>query len=258
MNLESKSQPQAFRLKGTLPALTMLCLQTDDVDAIERQLLAHISQMPQFFLHAPVMLDLAALDEAPIDLARMGDMLRSHRLVPVAVRNPNDHQRERAVAAGWGVLQTTLVRPGREPRPEPRSETDAHVTGPAPAVTLTPTPTPPPGVSIEREPMGVTVRRPIRSGQMVRAFGDLVVLAPVSSGAELIADGNIHVYAPFRGRALAGVNGNPDASIFCTSLDAEFLSIAGRPLLSDDIPNELRGKPARVHLDGEDLVVSRL
>jgi septum site-determining protein MinC len=50
---------------------------------------------------------------------------------------------------------------------------------------------------------------------MVRAVGgDLVVLAPVSSGAELIADGNIHVYAPFRGRALAGVDGNPDAGVF--------------------------------------------
>jgi septum site-determining protein MinC len=93
---------------------------------------------------------------------------------------------------------------------------------------------------------------------MVRAFGDLVILAPVSSGAELIADGNIHVYAPFRGRALAGVNGNPDAGIFCTCLDAEFLSIAGQPLMPDEIPNDLRGKPARVHLDGDHVLVSAL
>ena len=94
---------------------------------------------------------------------------------------------------------------------------------------------------------------------MVRAVGgDLVVLAPVSSGAELIADGNIHVYAPFRGRAIAGVNGNPDASIFCTELDAEFLSIAGHPVLSDDIPEERRGKPSRVYLDGDEVVVAKL
>ena len=48
------------------------------------------------------------------------------------------------------------------------------------------------------------------------------------------------------------------ASIFCTNLDAEFLSIAGRPLLSEDIPDEYRGKPARIHLDGDELVISRL
>lgn len=243
--------PQAFRLKGTLPALTMLCLQTDDVDAIERQLVEHISQMPQFFLHAPVMLDLAGLDEAPVDLARLGEMLRSHRMVPVAVRNPSEKQRESAVAAGWGVLQTGLVRPPREPRPEPKRHVDSGA--------AFHTPTPPPSAAVERQTAGLTIRRPIRSGQMVRAVGgDLVVLAPVSSGAELIADGNIHVYAPFRGRAIAGVNGNPEASIFCTELDAEFLSIAGHALLSDDIPADRRGKPSRVHLDGDDVIVSRL
>jgi septum site-determining protein MinC len=242
------ARANAFRLKGTLPALTMLCLETDDVAAIEEQLVEHISQMPQFFLHAPVMLDLAALEDAPVDLARIGDMLRSHKLVPVAVRNPNDEQRERAVKAGWGVLQSQLVRPGREPRPS---------SGQSPQ----PTPTPAPAATnpIERQSGGLTVRRPIRSGQMVRAVGgDLVVMAPVSSGAELIADGNIHVYAPFRGRAIAGVNGNPDASIFCTELNAEFLSIAGHPILSDDIPAARRGKPSRIFLDGDDLVVAPL
>lgn len=254
MNASATTQPQAFRLKGTLPALTMLCLQSDDVDAIERQLVEHISQMPQFFLHAPIVLDLAGLDGAHVDLARIAGMLRSHRLVPVAVRNPNDEQRERAVTAGWGVIQTALVRPAREPRVGPRSPGESGVI----AVGQPGASTPAPPLVTERHDAGLTVRRPVRSGQMVRAAGDLVVLAPVSSGAELIADGNIHVYAPFRGRAMAGASGNPDASIFCTSLDAEFLSIAGRPLTSDEIPAPFRGKPARVHLDGDDVTISPL
>ena len=248
----SKSQQQPFALKGTLPALTMLCLQTDDVDAIERQLVEHISQMPQFFLHAPVMLDLTAIEETPIDLARLGEMLRAHQLVPVAVRNPTSGQQESAVAAGWGVLQSSLVRPGREARPAPAEPAAAD----APAQ---PTPSPPPSVAVERQPGGLTVRRAIRSGQMVRAVGgDLVVLGPVSPGAELIADGNIHVYAPFRGRALAGANGNADASIFGTNIDPEFLSIAGRPVTSEEFPKSYRGKAVRVHLDGDDMVVSLL
>jgi len=238
---------QAFRLKGTLPALTMLCLQTDDVDAIERQLVEHISQMPQFFLHAPVMLDLTALDEAPVDLARLGELLRTHRLVPVAVRNPTEQQLECAVAAGWGVLQTALVRPPREPQPEAMSASESSGQGPAPAT------------SIERALPGLTIRKPIRSGQMVRAIGgDLIVLGPVSSGAELVADGNIHVYGPFRGRAIAGTSGNLEAAIYCTELDAEFLSIAGHSLVSEDIPKERRGRAASVHLEDDRIVVSAL
>jgi septum site-determining protein MinC len=103
------------------------------------------------------------------------------------------------------------------------------------------------------------VSQPIRSGQVVHVpRGDLVALAAVSSGAELIADGNIHVYAPLRGRALAGVNDNPEASIFCLSLQAEFLSIAGRPMTSEEIPEACRGKPARVHLEKGRVVVTSL
>jgi septum site-determining protein MinC len=103
------------------------------------------------------------------------------------------------------------------------------------------------------------VRTPVRSGQVIHAVGgDLVVLAPVSAGAELIADGNIHVYAPLRGRALAGAQGNSDVSIFCLGLEAEFLSIAGRYLLAEQIPKGQRGKAARAHLEEESLVITSL
>jgi septum site-determining protein MinC len=54
------------------------------------------------------------------------------------------------------------------------------------------------------------------------------------------------------------VHDNPDASIFCMSLGAEFLSIAGQHMMADDIPAERRGKPARVHLSGEGLVVTAI
>ena len=39
---------------------------------------------------------------------------------------------------------------------------------------------------------------------------------------------------------------------------ADYVSIAGRTLMSDDIPEEYRGQAARVHLDGDDIVISRL
>lgn len=245
----SNTRKQAFKLKGTMPALTMLQVLTDDLEPIDAQLAEHISQMPQFFLHAPVLLDLEALEDKPFDLARMAMLLRERRLVPVAVRNPTDLQKEAAIAAGWGVLQAALGRAARSPAPAK----DASPSAPPPQAPPAAAPAPEPPLA------GLTIRSPVRSGQVVYAAGgDLVVLAPVSSGAELIADGNIHVYAPFRGRALAGVHDNPDASIFCMNLGAEFLSIAGRHVMADDIPAERWGKPARVHLSDERIVISAI
>ena len=249
---------QAFKLKGTTPALTMLALQTQDVGAIERQLVEQISQMPQFFLHAPVMLDVGALAGGTFDFVRLAAILRENHLVPVAVRNPTEDQKLAAVAAGWGVLQVTLVRPARGPvgsaRPEEGGATASasdgsgrRVEGGAPAGPA----------AAEAQAGGLTIRQPVRSGQVVYAAGgDMVALGPISSGAEIIADGNIHVYAALRGRALAGANDNPDASIFCMSLDAELLSIAGRHMTAEEIPEAQRGKPARVHLQDGRVVVT--
>jgi septum site-determining protein MinC len=249
MDSGSNRERQAFRLKGTMPALTMLCLLTEDIDAIERQLVDQLAQMPQFFLHAPVVVDLEVLGDSRVDLARLAELLRRHHLVPVAVRNPSEAHKQRAVAAGWGVVQSMLP-PSKHPAP-------AHPGSAHPGAAE-----PPPPVAAdagEQLRAGLTVHHPIRSGQVVYAVGgDLVVLAPVSSGAELIADGNIHVYGPLRGRALAGAHDNPEASIFCTSLEAEFLSIDGRYLMAEEIPKEHRGKPVRVHLRGEDVLVTRL
>ncbi|WP_437320921.1 septum site-determining protein MinC [Sorangium sp. So ce385] len=273
---EKRQEQQAFALKGTMPAITMLCLRTADVSAIERQLADHISQMPHFFLHLPILLDLDALGDEPVDLGALAGLLRKHNLVPIAVRNPTDAQRERAVAAGLGVLRTPLTRSPRQGAPaEGLTPTPAPVAvGPAPADrggtgavadrgTAGPARRPrdaaPAADAAEPPPAGLTVRHPVRSGQVIYVpHGDLVVLSPVSSGAELIANDNIHVYAPLRGRAMAGAHNNADASIFCMSLEAEFVSIAGRYLMADEIPDEHRGKPARISVQNDGLVVTRL
>ncbi|WP_438020444.1 septum site-determining protein MinC [Sorangium sp. So ce315] len=271
---EKRQEQQAFALKGTMPAMTMLCLKTADVSAVERQLADHISQMPHFFLHLPVLLDLESLGDEHVDLGAVAQLLRRHNLVPIAVRNPTDAQRERAVAAGLGVLRTPLSRAPRQASAEGNTPTPAPVAvGPAAAdrgagapadrgaagPARRPREAAPPPDAAEPPPAGLTVRHPVRSGQVIYVpHGDLVVLSPVSSGAELIANDNIHVYAPLRGRAMAGAHNNADASIFCMSLEAEFVSIAGRYLMADEIPDEHRGKPARISVQNDALVVTRL
>ncbi|MGZ9034790.1 MAG: septum site-determining protein MinC, partial [Rhodospirillales bacterium] len=103
------------------------------------------------------------------------------------------------------------------------------------------------------------VIHPVRSGRQIYAQGaDLIVLASISPGAELIADGHIHVYGALRGRALAGIGGNTDARIFCRSLEAELVSVAGYWRVRDDIPEELIGKPVQIYLGKEQVIIEEL
>lgn len=276
MTDRGKSGQQAFKLKGTAPALTLLYMLTEDLDAVERQLSDHLRQMPQFFLYAPIVVDLTEIASGRVDLGRLAELLRRYKLVPVAVRNPTDSQQVQAVSAGWAVLQSGLTSPKRGSAPgaaralgaaspsKPAAaerESGAHdavssaeaAAGTEDAAEASEPEAPEPFLP------GLTLRAPVRSGQVIHAVGgDLVVLAPVSSGAELIADGNIHVYAPLRGRALAGASGNSGVSIFCLSLEAEFVSIAGRYVMADQIPAKQRGKPARVHLSEDELLITSL
>jgi septum site-determining protein MinC len=253
---------QAFRLKGTAPALTLLYMLTEDLDAVEKQLSDHLRLMPQFFLYAPMLVDLTELGERRIDLAGLANLLRRHKLVPVAVRNPTDAQQVQAVQAGWAVLQSGLASPRQRRGVEARAAAAAYTSEAEESGPSAPEPAQPSASSgdLSEQPLpGLTIKAPVRSGQVIHAVGgDLVVLAPVSVGAEIIADGSIHVYAPLRGKALAGAQGNSEASIFCLGLEAEFLSIAGRYLMADQIPDEVRGKPARAFLEGDSLMITAL
>jgi septum site-determining protein MinC len=74
----------------------------------------------------------------------------------------------------------------------------------------------------------------------------------------VIADGNIHVYGPLRGRAIAGAAGDTNARIFCQSLDAELLSIAGYYCVSEAIEAKFLKQRVQISLAGEQLVFERL
>ena len=51
--------------------------------------------------------------------------------------------------------------------------------------------------------------------------------------------------------------GDVDARIFCSRLDAELVSIAGRYLVSEQLPPEQQGFPVQIALVDERLTVTR-
>jgi len=266
-----------FELEGMVSTVTVLRLSSGDLDEVRKGLAAKLQQLPGFFQDAPIVVDLTALegsDDAEFEGARdevsldaLAALLRELRVVPIGIRNLRESRRVEARAAGFGVVHgggKRNVRPGRgrdvseheppseERRTEPRAEARTEPARPKRE--------PPGEPRVEREPAGALVlRTPLRSGQVVYAEQcDAVVLAPVNAGAEIIADGHIHVYASLRGRALAGAHGNEDARIFCRSLDADLVAIAGCYLRADEIPEQRRGKPAQIFLENGKLVVAEM
>lgn len=278
-NTSARTALSAFHLRGG--AFTLLVLRlSDPKDPSMFQFLADkVAQAPNFFRHAPLVIDLQDLADAPpFNIAELGRRLRQHQLVLVGVQNGTDDQTKAAINAGLCLFpagrKASLAVAAETAPPAPPPPPAAVL--PQPSVTTAPPvapPTPPVPVvetvvhgqasgSASAPASGkstLMVRIPVRSGQRVYAQGgDLVVLTSISPGAELLADGHIHVYGALRGRALAGVSGNPEARIFCHSLEAELISIAGYWRVREDMPEGLIGKPVQIALEGERLTIEPL
>lgn len=252
-----------FRLKGGSLAATVLELASVAPAALAEQLAQKVAQAPQLLRHSPLIIDLDKLGAADgeVDLAALLATCRDHGLQPVALRAHRAGDMAQAQALGLALLPPSRGREraleGDEPSPVPAAGADSPVeaSGAAAdiaAATAADVADTAPVAAAAARPTRV-VHQPVRGGQQVYAEGDLVLLAPVSAGAEVMAGGHIHCYAPLRGRALAGVQGDADARIFCRELAAELVSIAGHYRIADDLRGDaLWGRASQVSLrDGQ-------
>lgn len=220
MSIETFAKPNTvMTLKGGLYTLTAIQILDNDLTELSFQLDEKIKQAPNFFQHAPMILDLQPLTKngQTLDFESLIVLLKSKNLIPIGVRGLLPNAKSLAIEAGLAVF------PDDKPS---KKEAEAESSSNESAVKQENIP-----------PLGSRViTQPVRSGQQIYApGGDLIVLSSVSHGAEILADGHIHVYGALRGRALAGVMGNRDAMIICKSLEAELVSIAGQYRLSEDL-----------------------
>jgi septum site-determining protein MinC len=203
---------QAFKLKGRLYTLTVLHILDADVEHFESHLNDVISKAPRMFEHTPIVLDFSDVLSDLIDLNEFCRRLRERNLIPVAIQGGDLRLQSLAIGCGLAVLGASS---GQD-----KTLIQEISSNPTPSETI-------------RSKLLTT---PVRSGQQVVSLeGDLVVVSSVGHGAELLSDGHIHVYGALRGRALAGIEGNTEARIFCQLLDAELVSIAGFYQLRDEI-----------------------
>ncbi|HEY2746239.1 MAG TPA: septum site-determining protein MinC [Polyangia bacterium] len=244
----------AFEIKGTIAPVTVLCLCSTALDAIETELRARIAQAPQMFLNAPIVIDVADVESEleSLSLSGLVARLRACKLMPVGIAHLPADRVALAVEHDLAILQLGFgrTRGARANSSAPQMQAAPSPPPVAQAPAPTPAAAPSPAARAEPPPPTLTITSPVRGGQVVYAAGtDLVVMAAVNPGAQVIADGHIHVYGRLMGRALAGAHGRSDARVFCSSLEAELVSVGGEFLSADEIPEKLRGKSAQIFVE---------
>lgn len=202
-------EPVCFQFKASFFPCNVVQLLHYDLEAIHHQLSITIRRAPNLFKGSFVIIDLGKLNPSEIlNFARLKQLISACGMVPIAVRGGSAEQQQAAMIDGFSLLPATKINVTEIEKQK----------------------------KIESTKQTKLVTHPIRSGMQVYAKeGDLIVTSTVSPGAELFSEGHIHVYGVLRGRALAGVQGNRQARIFCRSLDAELVSIAGYYLTKEDM-----------------------
>lgn len=234
-----------LEFKADFFPMTVIKLTTSDLASIKRQVATTIIAAPNYFKNAPIVIDVTGTHTS-VDLDAVCQLLRDQNMIPVGIRGLDKSIESNALSKGLAIMKA--------PRSTEKKPSPSLTSGATAPKKQTPEP--------EHSKNSIhtkLVTTPIRSGTQVYARdGDLVVTASVNAGGECFADGNIHIYGPLRGKALAGANGNTEARIFCASLEAELVSIAGHYLTNEKLNLQKSNKPmiqislknGRIHIEG--------
>ena len=194
---------------------------------------ATLARSPGYFVGKPIVLDLAAVDLSSSAIAHLVGSLNERSIRVLGIEGVEEER----LAANMPPLLTggracviTRNEPVQKPEPEAKPK-----------------------------PTSLLLDSPVRSGQsIVFMEGDVTVLGSVGSGAEIVAGGSIHIYGTLRGRAMAGVNGNAHARIYCQRIEAELLAIDGYYQTAEEIDVALRSRPAQAWLEGDTMKITPL
>jgi septum site-determining protein MinC len=191
---------------------------------------ATLARSPGFFVGKPVVLDLSA-----VDLSRAAVQ---HLILSLEKRNIRILGIEGVEPAVLASTMPPLLTGGRHCAIQQAEAEKPEIKQPSNSLLLD---------------------SPVRSGQsIVFPDGDVTILGSVGSGAEIVAGGSIHVYGTLRGRAMAGVNGNSAARIYCQKIEAELLAIDGYYQTAEELDASLRNRPAQAWLEGEIMRITPL
>lgn len=218
-------QTPRLELKGSSFTLSVLHINSQDMAVIAAELDSKLAIAPQFFLGAPLVVNLSEIKASNFDLLGLKEILTSRQLIIVGITSALPE-----INAMAKLIGLAIIRSGKEASNQPQLPRTTKI-----------------------------VKQNIRSGQQIYAKnGDLIVIGAVGNGAEVIADGSIHIYGALRGKAMAGAAGDRNAVIIAQKIEAELVSIAGQYWLTENLQQNGAAQSGCIRLEGESLTVESL
>jgi septum site-determining protein MinC len=234
MGATAEATRQLVRMRGRSYVAFVFTPEIPIVGWLE-EIDATLARSPGFFVGKPVVLDLSALDLSRAAITHLVGNLEERNIRVLGIEGVDADKLTTTMPpllTGGRSCVITRVETPAEPVEKPE---------------------------VKAKPNSLLLESPVRSGQsIVFTDGDVTVLGSVGSGAEIVAGGSIHVYGTLRGRAMAGVNGNSSARIYCQKIEAELLAIDGYYQTAEDIDASLRNRPAQAWLQGATMKITPL
>ncbi|WP_298261375.1 septum site-determining protein MinC [Bradyrhizobium sp.] len=223
-----RPKPKSIRLRGRSYVAFVFFPVVPIIDWLD-EIDVTLNQSPGFFAGKPMVLDLSAVDLSQNAIGQLVASLEQRGLRILGIE-------------GVGAERLSANLP-------------PLLTGGRNAVVSNSEPKKPP----PKKAASLLIDTQVRSGQsVVFPEGDITIVGSVSSGAEIVAGGSIHVYGTLRGRAMAGINGNLTARIYCQKVEAELLAIDGYYRTAEQIDATSYAGPIQVWLQGEVVEISPL
>ncbi len=184
-------------IRGTREGLT-IALGSSAMPEILQELARHLQAQGAFFRGGMVALEVGERPVSADDLAAIQKLLGEYDMTLRTVLAADKASQEAALALGLRLVSPAAP----EAEAAPPAAPTALAAGSAPFE----------GVR------GILVRRRIRSGQVVRHTGHIVVIGDVHAGAEIVAGGDIVVWGRLFGTAHAGAAGDENAIVCALEL----------------------------------------
>lgn len=196
-----------------------------------RELEDKLNANPGFFKGGQVALDVRDMALSDDDLRRSLALLESHDVTLWAVVSQDELTQARVRALR---LSDRLAPLEATPAQKPFASGNGAPAGPPisadsmpEAQAAKPTAAPQPEEDHTTEGTdGLLARRRVRSGQVLRHPGHIVVVGDVNPGAQLIAGGDIIVWGRLQGTAHAGALGDTNAVICALEMSPALIKIA--------------------------------
>jgi septum site-determining protein MinC len=231
MDVRTDPTRQLVRLRGRSYVAFVFSPVVPIVDWLS-EIDATLARSPGYFVGKPIVLDLASVDLSASAISHLLGSLDQRGIRVLGIEGVDESRLSASMpplltgGRACVITRNEPLQKAEEPKPKPTS---------------------------------LLLESPVRSGQsIVFTEGDVTVLGSVGSGAEIVAGGSIHIYGTLRGRAMAGVNGNASARIYCQKIEAELLAIDGYYQTAEEIDASLRNRPAQAWLQGDTMKITPL